>query len=72
MLHQHRFVAGVRAFAHRAHAVERGNAQRRGEVAVGGAAGGGFIELEAEFRGQRARLFDRAPRFRGCAPWAGD
>jgi len=30
-------VPGVRAFAHRAHAVQRGNAERRGKVAVGGA-----------------------------------
>ena len=37
----------VRAFADSAHAVERGNAEGGGEVAVGGAAGGGFIEREA-------------------------
>ncbi len=34
VLDEHRFVPRVRAFADRAHAVERGNAERRGEVAV--------------------------------------
>ncbi len=41
-------MACVRAFADRAHAVERGNAESGGEVAVGAAAGGGFVEREAE------------------------
>ena len=51
-----RFVRCVRAFADGAHAVKRGNAERGGEVAVGGAAGGGFVQREAELRGERARL----------------
>src|SRR5580704_734204 len=38
-------VHGVRAFAHGAHAVERGNADAGGEVAVGASAYGGFVEL---------------------------
>ena len=37
-------MTGVRAFADAAEAVERRDAERRGEVAVGAAAGGGFLE----------------------------
>ena len=71
VLDEHRLVPRVRAFAHRAHAVERGNAERRGEIAVGSAAGGGFVQLEAEFARRAPALCGRAGRFRGCAPWAG-
>ena len=53
MLEQDRFVAGVRALAHSAHPVESGNAKRRGEVAVGSAAGCGFVERKAELGGER-------------------
>ena len=50
-------VDGVRPGAFGAQAVEYRNAQRRREVAVGDAAGGAFAELDAQLRGQRARLF---------------
>ena len=46
----------VRAFADCAHAVERGNAERRGEVAIGSAAGGGFLEFEAKFASEEVRF----------------
>ena len=41
-------MAGVRAFADRADAVERRDSEGRGEVAVGAAAGGGFFEFDAQ------------------------
>ena len=50
------FVGGVGAFADRAEAVEGGNAECGGEVAVRGAAGGGLVEPEAEFGGETAGL----------------
>ena len=42
---QDAFMGGVRAFADRPQAVERRDAQRRGEVAVRSAAAGGFFEV---------------------------
>src|SRR5271157_218549 len=56
MLYHDRLVMCVRAVADGAHAVERGNAERGGEVAVGGAAGGSFFQGEAKFRGHRPGL----------------
>ena len=56
MFDKNRLVARVRALADGAHAIERGNAESRGEVAVGAAAGGGFIESEARVAGQRLGL----------------
>ena len=56
VLDEHRFVPRMRAFAHRAHAVERGNAERRGEVAVGRAAGGGFVERKAQLAASACAL----------------
>ena len=47
---------GVRAFADRADAVERRDAESGGEVAVGAAACRGFFELHAQF----GRLIRRA------------
>jgi hypothetical protein len=46
----------MRALAHRAHAVQRGNAQRGGEVAVGAPPVSGFFQREAQLRGQRPGL----------------
>ena len=43
---------GVRAVANRAQTVERRNAERRGEVAVGAAAGGAFSQLQSHLRRQ--------------------
>src|SRR4051812_17772576 len=42
------FVRGVRAFADRAKAIERGNAERGREVSVGAAAGAGFGNSDAQ------------------------
>jgi hypothetical protein len=41
------FVGGVGSFAYGTHAVECGDAEGGGEVAVGAPAGGGFFEGEA-------------------------
>ena len=43
-------MAGVRAFADRANTIERGDAEGRGEVAVGTAAGGGFFKRDPKVR----------------------
>ena len=45
-------VGGVGTFAYGAHAVEGGDAEGRGEVAVGASAGGGLVEVEAELGGE--------------------
>ena len=63
MLQDNRFVPGVGSLANGAHTVECRNAKRRGEVAVGCAAGCCFVQFESEFRGQRPGLaieLDRA------------
>ncbi len=49
-------MAGVRSFAHCPKSVQRGNAQRRGEITVRTAAHGGFTESKSEFRGGLLRL----------------
>ena len=49
-------VRRVSAFADGAHAVERGNAERGGEVAVGAAAGRGLVQIEAELGRETSAL----------------
>ena len=44
-------VGGVGAVAYGAETVERGDAERGCEIAVGASAGGGFAEREAKFAG---------------------
>src|ERR1700722_7126760 len=57
-------VHGVGALAHCAHAVERGNADPCGEVAVGASAYGGFVQLPARLAGNFAGLLvERDPPF---------
>ena len=56
VLDYHRLMRGVGTLADRAEAVEGGDAEGGGEVAVGGAAGGGLVELEAKFGGETAGL----------------
>ena len=45
-------VGGVGPFAYGSHAVEGGDAEGGGEVAVGASTGGGLVEVEAELRGE--------------------
>ena len=47
---------GMRALAIDAEAVER-RGMRRGEIAVGAAAGEGVDQIEADFRGERLGMF---------------
>ena len=64
MLDEDRLVRRVRPFTDCAHAVERGNAERRGEVAVGSATGRGFVESESQLARESLRL---AKKFDGSA-----
>src|SRR5579864_6734096 len=47
------FVRGVRAVTHRAESIERGNAERGGQVAVGATAGHTFTEAQTHLRRER-------------------
>src|SRR5271168_2334955 len=51
MIDEHRLVGCVGAFADCSHAIERCDAQGRGEVAIRGAAGACFGELPVDFSG---------------------
>ncbi len=52
-------VGSVGTFAYGAHAVEGGDAEGGGEVAVGASAGGGFVEVEADLCGERLSGFEQ-------------
>lgn len=58
-------MGGVSAVADGAEAIERGNAECRGETAVGAATGSGFAEINSHFR--RERLCTKEKR---CADFA--
>ena len=64
-------VNGVSTVADSAHAVERGDADAGGEVAVRAAADRGFVQLPVDLSRRWPAPFYKEQRRRRCAPWAG-
>ena len=54
----------MRAVSDGSKAVERRNSDRRSEIAVGGSAGGAFVEFDSDFFSDFARYFKKTSRIR--------
>src|SRR5207237_1217363 len=65
----HVFVCGVRAVTDRSQPVDRGHAKRTGEVAVGTAPGGSFLEVAPEQRRHAARDREEVRHGRRSLQW---
>ncbi len=59
----------MRAFADCAQAVERGDSESGGEVAVRATANGGFVEVPADFCGDLLRGTEQSHDFLGAFEW---
>lgn len=69
VLGQNVLVSGVGSCTDGSHAIEGGNAESRGEVAVRASSGGGLVQIEAEFPGQFSGLLEESDG--SCLPLHG-